>query len=131
MIVFAWQDFLFLPVAVTNRHKERDYTMESIPLAQQHYDLSGLRCPHLLIEVIRLLRDVAVGTVVRISADDLSAPSSIGAWTRQSGNKMLDIFEDTQTFTFIIRCDCPPAPLKIFAKPENNTRKMNAERPYY
>lgn len=105
--------------------------MESVIQPQQKHDLRGLRCPHLLIEVIRLLRAVETGTVVQISADDLSAPSSIGAWTRQSGNKMLDIFEDTQTFTFIIRCDCPPAPLKIFAKPENNMRKMNAERPCY
>ena len=96
--------------------------MESNPLVQQQYDLSGLRCPHLLIEVIRLLRDVAVGTVVQISADDLSAPSSIGAWTRQSGNKMLEITEEIDTFTFTIRCDCPPTALKIFAKERETTK---------
>ncbi len=71
-------------------------------------DFSGLRCPHLLIAVIAYLRQLSAETIVTIIANDLNAPSSIGAWLRQSGNSLLDLSEQDGQFRFVIRCDTPP-----------------------
>ena len=67
------------------------------------YDFTGLRCPHLLIAVIKAVRERGVGDVLELSADDLNAPSSITAWANQSGTNLLDMYDDGHTFTFILK----------------------------
>lgn len=67
------------------------------------YDLTGLRCPHLLISVIKAMRELASNDVLEITADDLNAPSSITAWSQQSGCDLLDMYDDGHQFTFILK----------------------------
>ena len=74
----------------------------------QMYDFTGLRCPHLLIAVIKAVRECGEGEVLEVSADDLNAPSSITAWVNQSGCTLLDMYDDGHTFTFVLQ---PPSSL--------------------
>jgi TusA-related sulfurtransferase len=75
-------------------------------------DLSGLRCPHLLLAVIDLVRNLEsefsqtaiASPTLKIVATDLNAPSSIASWARQSGCELTDMYDEDGTFVFILRC---------------------------
>lgn len=66
-------------------------------------DLCGLRCPHLLISVIEAIRGLKSGQELQIRATDLNAPSSITAWSRQSGNELLDMYQEGECFVFLLK----------------------------
>lgn len=66
-------------------------------------DFRGLRCPNLLIAVIKEIETAQAGQVLRIAAADLNAPSSISSWTRQSGHTLLDMYQDGDEFVFLIQ----------------------------
>ena len=70
--------------------------------AYESLDLCGLRCPHLLISVIAAIRSLTPGQKLQIRATDLNAPSSITAWSRQSGNDLLDMYQEGECFVFLI-----------------------------
>lgn len=66
-------------------------------------DLCGLRCPHLLINVIAAIRSLEPGQKLQIRATDLNAPSSITAWSRQSGNELLDMYQEGNCYVFLLK----------------------------
>lgn len=66
-------------------------------------DLSGHRCPHLLIAVIRALDGMPNGRILHVIATDLSAPSNLAAWCRQSGHHLRDMYEENGRFIFYIQ----------------------------
>ena len=65
-------------------------------------DFRSLRCPNLLITIIKEIEKAQPSQVLRIVAADLNAPSSIGAWTRQSEHTLLDIYQEGDDFVFLI-----------------------------
>jgi len=71
--------------------------------AYKSLDLCGLRCPHLLISVIEAIRSLAPSQKLQIRATDLNAPSSIAAWSRQSGNDLLDMYQEGECFVFLLK----------------------------
>ena len=74
------------------------------PTANKELDLLGLKCPRLLIAVIRYMREeMTTAEVVCIVANDLNAPSSLQAWCRQSGQTLIDMYEQNGEFVFYIR----------------------------
>ena len=80
-----------------------------IPLSQPDnpalvtLDLCGLRCPHLLINVIAAIRALDPKQHLLIRATDLNAPSSITSWSRQSGNELLDMYQEGDCFVFLLK----------------------------
>ncbi len=95
-------------------------------------DLCGLRCPHLLINVISAVRSLEPNQELRIRATDLNAPSSITAWSRQSGNELLDLYQEGECFVFLLKVN--PKDVAVF---DNNSaapvkkeegRKLTADR---
>jgi TusA-related sulfurtransferase len=71
--------------------------------AHHSLNLCGLRCPHLLISVIQAFESIESGQVLQIRATDLNAPSSITAWTRQSGNELIDMYQEDECFVFLLK----------------------------
>ena len=72
-------------------------------VAHKSIELCELRCPHLLIAVIQSIHKLESGQVIQIKATDLNAPSSIASWSRQSGNLLLDMYEENGCFVFLIQ----------------------------
>jgi TusA-related sulfurtransferase len=68
-------------------------------------DFRGLRCPNLLIAVIKEIDNAQPGQILRIETVDLNAPSGIGPWTRQSGHTLLDMYQEGEDFIFLIQCE--------------------------
>lgn len=67
-------------------------------------DFRSLRCPNLLITVIKEIEAAQPGHTLRIVAADPNAPSSLGSWTRQSGHTLLDMYQESDDFVFLIQC---------------------------
>lgn len=66
-------------------------------------DLSGQRCPNLVIGIIEALTELENGRILQIIATDINAPSNIAAWSRQSENKLIDMYEEDGKFVFYLR----------------------------
>jgi tRNA 2-thiouridine synthesizing protein A len=66
-------------------------------------DLSGLRCPNTLIATINALKTINPTEILQIIATDLNAPSNITAWCGQSGNDLIDLYEENGRFIFYIK----------------------------
>ena len=81
-------------------------------IAHKSVNLCELRCPHLLIAVIQSIQTIEPGQIIQIRATDLNAPSSISSWSRQSGNLLLDMYEENGCFVFLLQSNNQnPAPL--------------------
>jgi TusA-related sulfurtransferase len=65
-------------------------------------DFRSLRCPKLLITVIKEIENAKPGQVLQITASDLNAPSSISSWTRQSEHELLDMIQEGDDFVFVL-----------------------------
>ena len=65
-------------------------------------DLSGLRCPNLLVTTIRALATLKNGRILKIIATDLNAPSNLSLWCRQSEHTLQDMYEENGNFIFLI-----------------------------
>ena len=78
-------------------------TLTSPPAQQLELDLRDLRCPHLLFAVVHAMKTLAPGQILRIAATDLSAPSNLVAWARQSGNPVLETYDDNGVFVIYLR----------------------------
>ncbi len=52
-------------------------------------DCRGQRCPLPILVLARRIGEVAIGTTVRIGADDPAAAGDINAWCRMRGHEFL------------------------------------------
>jgi len=78
------------------------------PIFDSVIDLSHERCPHVVVGIIAAVRALEVGQILQVIATDLSAPSHIAAWTRQSGQKLVEMYQEGDRFVFYLqRCPEP------------------------
>ena len=80
------------------------------PIAHKLIDLTGLRCPHIVISTFHALRMLKQGQILQLTTTDLNSPSNIAAWCRQSGHPLLDMYEENGRFVFYIQYCPQPAP---------------------
>lgn len=73
-----------------------------IPQPEIAINLCDARCPHVVIGIIAALRELAPGQVLEVRATDLSAPSNISSWTRQSGHRLMEMYEEDGCFVFYV-----------------------------
>jgi tRNA 2-thiouridine synthesizing protein A len=52
-------------------------------------DCLGQRCPLPVITLAKRIRDVEIGDVVRVLADDPAAANDIAAWCRMKGQELV------------------------------------------
>lgn len=84
------------------------------PVSDQIIDLSGTRCPHLVFAIIGALNSMKGKQVLQVIATDPIAPSSVASWARQSGNTLLDMYEENDRFIFFLE----RAPLSMQRTPK-------------
>ena len=54
-------------------------------------DLRGRSCPVPLIELIRVVRELAAGDSVEVSADDRAFPANVTAWCAKTGHELVSL----------------------------------------
>jgi tRNA 2-thiouridine synthesizing protein A len=66
-------------------------------------DCSGLLCPMPVIKVSKEIKAMQMGQVLKMIATDKGAPADMQAWSRQTGNELLDSHQEDGKFVFFIR----------------------------
>jgi len=66
-------------------------------------DYKGLFCPMPIVRVSKAIKEVEVGQVLEMLADDPGAKPDMEAWARQTGHELLDVREESGVFKFYVR----------------------------
>ncbi|MBI2962637.1 MAG: sulfurtransferase TusA family protein [Deltaproteobacteria bacterium] len=66
-------------------------------------DAKGLLCPMPVIKARKAIKEIALGQVLEVQATDKGAMKDFEAWSRQTGNELLDSSEAGGVYTFHIR----------------------------
>jgi tRNA 2-thiouridine synthesizing protein A len=66
-------------------------------------DCSGMLCPMPVIKVSKEIKTMQTGQVLKMIATDKGAPADMQAWSRQTGNELLDSHQEDGKFVFFIR----------------------------
>lgn len=72
-------------------------------MADQTLDTKGLNCPIPIVKAKKALADMSAGQVLEILATDPGAVKDFEAFTRKTGNELLEWSEDAGVFTFQIK----------------------------
>jgi len=71
--------------------------------ADQVLDCSGMLCPMPVVKTTKAIRQLQTGQVLKLIATDPGAPPDMAAWSRQTGNEILDQSEEDGKFVFYIK----------------------------
>jgi tRNA 2-thiouridine synthesizing protein A len=66
-------------------------------------DYKGLFCPMPIVKVSKAIKEVEVGQVLEMLADDPGSKADMAAWARQTGHELLDQQEEGGVFKFYVR----------------------------
>jgi len=66
-------------------------------------DLKGLLCPMPVVEVSKAFKDLPVGSVIEATATDPGVLADIPAWTRTTGNELVNIEREGNLIKFLVR----------------------------
>ncbi|UCD39014.1 MAG: sulfurtransferase TusA family protein [Fidelibacterota bacterium] len=75
----------------------------SEPFFDQELDCQGLLCPLPVLKTKQVLDSMGTGKVLRLLATDPGSVSDMEAWTRQTGNELLDHREGDGVYTYYVR----------------------------
>jgi tRNA 2-thiouridine synthesizing protein A len=75
----------------------------TIPEANKVLDCSGMLCPIPVIKTSKAIKEIPVGQVLKMIATDPGAPPDMEAWSRQTGNELLDSHQEEGKFVFYFR----------------------------
>lgn len=71
--------------------------------ADQVLDCSGLACPMPILKTKKAVDALAAGQVLKMIATDPGSVSDIEAWTRKTGNQLLEHERDSGRYIFYIK----------------------------
>ncbi len=66
-------------------------------------DCSGLLCPTPVIKTSKAIKELQIGQVLKMVATDPGAPPDMVAWSKQTGNELLDSQKGETNYIFYIR----------------------------
>ena len=69
----------------------------------QVLDCSGLLCPMPVVKTMKAIKQMEIGQVLKLIATDPGAPPDMAAWSRQTGNQILEQHEEDGKFIFVIK----------------------------
>jgi tRNA 2-thiouridine synthesizing protein A len=66
-------------------------------------DLKGLSCPLPVVKTAQAIRDLGPGELLEAFATDPGSVPDFNAWTKATGNELLEQTQDGEVFRFLIR----------------------------
>jgi tRNA 2-thiouridine synthesizing protein A len=66
-------------------------------------DLKGLSCPLPIAKTARAMRDLAPGQLLEVLATDPGSVPDFNAWSRATGNPLLESGEEGGVFRFLLQ----------------------------
>jgi tRNA 2-thiouridine synthesizing protein A len=71
--------------------------------ADKTVDYKGLFCPMPIVKIAKAIKEIEVGQVLEMLADDPGSKADMQAWARQTGHELLDTQEEGGVFNFYVR----------------------------
>ncbi|MDH5243659.1 MAG: sulfurtransferase TusA family protein [Chloroflexota bacterium] len=69
----------------------------------QTVDAKGLSCPMPIVKTAQAIKTVESGAVIEVLATDPGSVKDFAAWTRSTGNELVEQTSDGGVFRFVIR----------------------------
>lgn len=69
----------------------------------QTLDARGLACPMPIVKTAQAIKKMASGQVLEVIATDAGSVKDFAAWSRTTGNPLLESTTDAATFRFVLR----------------------------
>lgn len=66
-------------------------------------DCSGMLCPVPVVKTQKAIRDMDSGQILKMISTDPGAPPDMVAWSSQTGNEMLESFEEEGNYIFFFK----------------------------
>jgi len=66
-------------------------------------DYKGLFCPMPIVKIAKDIKEIEIGQVLEMLADDPGSKADMDAWARQTGHELLDAKEEGGVFKFYVR----------------------------
>jgi tRNA 2-thiouridine synthesizing protein A len=77
--------------------------MEPTPAYDRELDARGLNCPLPILRTKKALNDMLSGTILKVLATDPASVKDFEAFSRQTGNALVEHFEAEGVFEFYLR----------------------------
>ena len=71
--------------------------------ADKVLDCSGMLCPVPVIKTSKAIKEIQIGEVLKMISTDPGSPPDMEAWSRQTGNELLDSHQENGKFVFHFR----------------------------
>jgi tRNA 2-thiouridine synthesizing protein A len=69
----------------------------------QQVDARGMSCPMPIVKTAQAIRTIASGTLVEVLATDPGSVKDFAAWSRTTGNELVEQSVDGGVFRFVLR----------------------------
>jgi tRNA 2-thiouridine synthesizing protein A len=66
-------------------------------------DAKGLMCPMPIVKLAKKMKDMKVGEVLELIADDVGSKEDVPAWCKRTGNQLVSQKEEGGAFYFYIK----------------------------
>ncbi|MFO1540364.1 MAG: sulfurtransferase TusA family protein [Chloroflexota bacterium] len=66
-------------------------------------DARGLSCPMPIVKTAQAVKGLAAGALVEVLATDPGSLKDFAAWTRSTGNALVEQTQDAGVYRFVIR----------------------------
>jgi len=76
--------------------------MELVEISQR-VDARGLSCPMPIVKTAQAIKTLGSGEYVEVLATDPGSMKDFAAWSRTTGNELVDQSSDGAVYTFVIR----------------------------
>ena len=66
-------------------------------------DARGLACPMPIVKTAQLMKTMASGETLEVMSTDAGSVKDFAAWSRTTGNPLLDSSSDAAVYRFVLR----------------------------
>ena len=66
-------------------------------------DAKGLMCPMPIVKLAKKMKEMKVGEVIELIADDVGSKEDVPAWCKRTGNELVSQKEEGGAFFFYIK----------------------------
>lgn len=66
-------------------------------------DYKGLFCPMPIVKISKAIKEIEVGGLLEMLADDPGSKADMRAWAHQTGHELVDAQEENGVFKFYVR----------------------------
>ncbi len=70
---------------------------------KERVDARGLSCPLPIVRTAQAIKGIASGDLIEVLATDPGSTKDFAAWSRSTGNDIIEQTEDAGVFRFVLR----------------------------